>query len=825
MESKHREVNLTIDPRIISHLGEALIENEKIALLELIKNASDADANNCNITIDTNYNSRYGKGRIVIEDDGNGMTPYIIENAFLKIATSFKAKYQKISPRFGRQAQGNKGIGRLSLNQLGRFISVDTKVDLSLLKATTLHVDNRELLKSFGYDSIQKFHDENDQYFYHFEIDWENYDSSETTIENVKIDLKANTYKDGVFKHRKNHGTRIEVLGLKGISFWKNEQTKKEIRQDVLEFLNPFLDENVNFYVKINLDKEIFRSDSYSIENIEQESLSTVSFSFSDRESILKINIHRSREYITFKVNTLINELEKFDVYKIEDIPEKQLLNDYSQESYTIDLSSMISIKESSPSITLSNFISYTDEKDHLDKIYLPGSFSGKIYSYNLSNKSPLTLEMRNLLENIKGVKLYRNNFKIFPYGTDGNDWLGMSEYNSRQASVIYKLHSTTGFVNIDGEANLTKLRELTNRQGLVLDNYGENFLALMKEVVYKIAAKSDDIFSDKFAFNRKEFRDMESDKEVIIEGIRFIKKENKIVTAKKNAKKLKTDKKLSEVEKENLVNQTLNIVEDIDKDIENKLHQIKKSEEDVNSMDPIIGGSIISSTLAHEINRLTNNIKINADNTMTAIKVNRIDEAEKYIGRIKSSANFLSRYSSLLDTNSYSKRRYYSNEDLEMQVKKVIDNSPLLTYNNTTIKYYILGKSFSVRMVVDSFKIIIENLLINSTYWLDYYEIANPSITFELDYDNRILYVYDNGRGINPSIENKIFDPFQTGKDDASIKRGTLISRGRGLGLHIVSNLLHELGASISLDSTRNTYGNRYKFIIKFPLGENKNE
>ena len=87
-----KEVNLTIDSRIISHLGEALIDNEKIALLELIKNSSDADANYCNIEIDTLYQSEHGQGRIIIEDDGNGMTPYIIENAFLKIATSFKLR-------------------------------------------------------------------------------------------------------------------------------------------------------------------------------------------------------------------------------------------------------------------------------------------------------------------------------------------------------------------------------------------------------------------------------------------------------------------------------------------------------------------------------------------------------------------------------------------------------------------------------------------------------------------------------------------------------------------------------------------------------------
>lgn len=124
-----KEVNLSIDSRIISHLGEALIDNEKVALLELIKNASDADANICTVVIDTTYQSKYGQGRIVIEDDGSGMNPFIIENGFLRIATSIKQKYQKISPKFNRLAQGNKGIGRLALNQLGEYLSVATKLD------------------------------------------------------------------------------------------------------------------------------------------------------------------------------------------------------------------------------------------------------------------------------------------------------------------------------------------------------------------------------------------------------------------------------------------------------------------------------------------------------------------------------------------------------------------------------------------------------------------------------------------------------------------------------------------------------------------------
>ncbi|HFU3985830.1 TPA: ATP-binding protein, partial [Streptococcus suis] len=287
MKKIHKEVNLTIDPRIISHLGEALIDNEKIALLELIKNASDADANNCNIEIDTLYQSPYGQGRIVIEDDGNGMTPFIIENAFLKIATSFKTNHQKISPKFKRQAQGNKGIGRLSLNQLGRFVSVDTKIDIELSE----FFSEEDLQENFGYPTKRMMIEDNEFYCYHVDIDWERYRDSDGTVESVKLDLQTNLFNDTIFSHKKTHGTRIEVLGLKGIDFWQSTQVQNEIEQDVLEFLNPYLEEKYNFYVKINLDGKIVSSNKYDLEDIENNFLSKVDFSFNSQDSNLVLHI------------------------------------------------------------------------------------------------------------------------------------------------------------------------------------------------------------------------------------------------------------------------------------------------------------------------------------------------------------------------------------------------------------------------------------------------------------------------------------------------------------------------------------------------------
>jgi DNA mismatch repair ATPase MutL len=58
----------------MSHLGEALISDELVAWLGLIKNSYDADANRSIINIDTNFINEYGQGKTEIFDDGNGMS-------------------------------------------------------------------------------------------------------------------------------------------------------------------------------------------------------------------------------------------------------------------------------------------------------------------------------------------------------------------------------------------------------------------------------------------------------------------------------------------------------------------------------------------------------------------------------------------------------------------------------------------------------------------------------------------------------------------------------------------------------------------------------
>lgn len=809
-----KEVNLTIDSRIISHLGEALIDNEKIALLELIKNSSDADANYCNIEIDTLYQSEHGQGRIIIEDDGNGMTPYIIENAFLKIATSFKSNHQKVSPKFKRQAQGNKGIGRLSLNQLGKFISVDTKVDLELPQ----YFSSEELKTVLGYDTENDFLNDNDFYYYHIEIDWERYSKSNESIEDVKLDLQALPFNEFTFNHKKNHGTRIEVLGLKGIDFWQSAQTQKEIEQDVLEFLNPYLDEMYNFYVKINLDNRSFTSNNYDISDIENNFLSKVDFTFDSKEKLINLNISRSKKYIDYKVKQLILELEKWELEKENKPPYKEYYNEWEKDVITINLSNLTQANISLPNAKFDKFLTYFEEgedekqkdKKPIEKFFLPGDFRGSIYAFDLSANSPISKDFRKVLEEIKGVKIYRNNFRIFPYGSTNNDWLGMSDYNQRNKSVIFKQHSSTGFFNIDGERNLELLKELTNRQGLVLDNFGTNFILIAKELIYKTIAKRDEEFSSNFSFNRKLIKEMSSGQTIEIAGISFRKQENAVIQAENKAERLvKEFDNMDDNEKKNELISLQESTKNLRNAVSLKEKQVEELGAHIDEFAPIMGATIIAETLSHEIIRLSNSIKYSSSKARNTILNDNKEETILNLNRIDSSNKFLVRYASLLDVNSYSRRRRYSVESIKEKLEEILENTPLLTYGNTTANLKITGNDFKAKIIADSFKIIIENLVINSTYWLDKMNISDSLLTFRLDKDLGKLFVFDNGIGIDKSVKNHLFEAFVTNKPD---------NDGRGMGLYIVTTLLNEFGATITLDDERNQYGNLYKFIITFP-------
>ena len=118
--------------RLLLQLGDQLIKNESIALLELAKNAYDADASKVDIVM--NHPDSIENGYIEIEDDGFGMTADIVENVWLEPGSSYKQEQfiqRKETPKYKRLPIGEKGIGRFGAHKLGNIIEMTTKSEKS----------------------------------------------------------------------------------------------------------------------------------------------------------------------------------------------------------------------------------------------------------------------------------------------------------------------------------------------------------------------------------------------------------------------------------------------------------------------------------------------------------------------------------------------------------------------------------------------------------------------------------------------------------------------------------------------------------------------
>ncbi len=127
MDNQNNEpkYKMTIGLSVLEHLGIGLYSNVPAVLSEVVANAWDADAENVCIRIDPDQRE------IVIFDDGSGMTVSDINEKYLKVGYKKRESEpnQGITPKFGRQPMGRKGIGKLSLFSIAEKIEIHTVKD------------------------------------------------------------------------------------------------------------------------------------------------------------------------------------------------------------------------------------------------------------------------------------------------------------------------------------------------------------------------------------------------------------------------------------------------------------------------------------------------------------------------------------------------------------------------------------------------------------------------------------------------------------------------------------------------------------------------
>lgn len=114
----------SVDSHLLGEIGERLVTRNYIALSELIKNAYDADADEITVHFaNAKKGTSKGKGRIIIHDDGHGMTFKEVRDYWMRIATPNKLR-EPVSKKYGRKKTGNKGIGRFACRRLAKELTL-----------------------------------------------------------------------------------------------------------------------------------------------------------------------------------------------------------------------------------------------------------------------------------------------------------------------------------------------------------------------------------------------------------------------------------------------------------------------------------------------------------------------------------------------------------------------------------------------------------------------------------------------------------------------------------------------------------------------------
>ena len=110
-------LTFSVEARLLRELGERLVRSPEVALVELVKNAYDADASWCSL--------RCESGSILVADNGHGMTLDEFRTAWMRVGTSSKES-SATSRRFGREITGEKGIGRFAVRFLGPSLNLES---------------------------------------------------------------------------------------------------------------------------------------------------------------------------------------------------------------------------------------------------------------------------------------------------------------------------------------------------------------------------------------------------------------------------------------------------------------------------------------------------------------------------------------------------------------------------------------------------------------------------------------------------------------------------------------------------------------------------
>lgn len=769
-------------------LGRENFSNPEGAITELVKNSYDADAENCFVFFDIpvmEKKDENGEIHIVpdkensiiyIIDNGDGMEQNIVEEYWMQIGTGNKEQFYLSDKE--RVKTGAKGIGRFALDRLG------FETEMWTLSKKKKNDDGLYWKMNWSqFDDLDKSISEIEA-----ELSFEQLNIKEKIDEILGLGFDYSEIKNISF----NHGTILKISNLK--DEWFAEEIKNVFSS--LEALIPPKELNIPFQVYFK-----------HIQNLSQYGeVKTAFFNDFDYKVTAKYDAENLLVNFTVERNELDLQLlkrkfghlfEKFSApFNIETIESKvftysksiaKLLN-WELNEFRKEI-----LKELGDFQFTYNYIKFTNSKK-------------EGYPY----KTIVSRERRATLERFGGIKIYRDSFRVRPYGDPKNDWLGLgfraakSPAGAGQRIGDWRVNneSLAGIVTISRNNN-PLLVDKSDRGGLQENDAFDLFKNIITAIIHEFEVDRSRILNPIYLFNKQEEekrKNEEIQKKAQELALKIIEESKSNNSQNENEKKeayeeffkesfreIIDDKKDEEnreiVQVRSLASLGL-IVSSFShelKEVSNNASEIIELEKNVLSLIPeenkILPKGINDSTEYGDIVDIfellkddKEKIKHWVDYTLTAIRKDK---------RTRVNLNFGDFFTKLQDTW----KRIFKRKDINF----VINN------NISTNKYSF--RAFEMDMTT-----IFSNLINNS---IDSFEDKNSvddrNISIDLNIvNNKIEIVFsDNGKGLDKTFENKedIFLAFTTSKRD---RIGNEI--GTGLGMYLIKSVIDDNNGNIEI-------------------------
>lgn len=664
----------SISPRVIAHFGEDLIKNESIAILELVKNSYDACATLCQVNFEIDEGTLKS---IVIKDDGHGMNHDIVMNAWLVIGTDYKQK-KRYPNNCGRFPLGEKGIGRLGVHKLGNTITI-----------------------------ISKSEKENEV---HLKINWSSLNNA-TKIDDFSVDIEEveipTIFTNGT------HGTSIKIEDLK--TRWDNRRLK-EVYRNLTSLNSPFSGRNDSFSVKIDSNTDVFSS-LPSFQDIKDSGLY-----FGHCKMKGKMIYDFKYEFRPWSL------LKKVDEGRVK--LKKELLD---EDLY---------IKGSGEAVLSNDLINKGKQYIDLDQ-YQIGDIEFDIIIYETDSQifglatSAKSIVKQYLKEN-GGIRVYRDDVRVYDYGERDNDWLGIDLKRVHRVGGNVSNNIILGSVKLKRSESMG-LKEKTNREGFIEN---ESYFALVDAVNHAMSliVRERNIDKEKLSTLYKRNRVTEPVLADLNTVIRIV--EDKVTSDQDRVEILKYLYRISEQYREvkeiliRSANAGLNlgvVIHEIEKQIASLIGFAKKGDRE-----QIVKASLILERIVRGYTAMIKKTSIK-ETTLSSIISPTLDNC------------------------------FFRFEDHEIDI---------ILNGDVRLKAY-LAKAEGISVLT--------NIIDNSIFWLSYARkknrIISVYITDQIEGYSSII-VSDNGPGFKIPTEIAI-KPFITGKPN---------NIGMGLGLHISDEMMRAM-------------------------------